>query len=409
MATKLRVLTYNVFFDPVCMEARMRAIGRIIARVRPALIGFQEVTRDSLALLKKQQWTRYYDCSVDTAPPFSEAYFVVLFSALPVLALETLPFANTGMGRELVTMQVEVAPEQSLFVGTSHLESMPQFARSRVSQLKESMQFLQDRVDRHNSSSSKKTKCLGAIFMGDTNLMRSDMKLLDPKVGAAVSDLEVERAKSARSKCRKCAESIAKDAVRVGKMVKETVPGGRQLEVRWWYHEDCFLKDATDVEKQFVQNSSVTVKDGATTTATADATTTSQTMDRSALGLPPGWRDLWLSVAGNTEENGITFDGKTNSLVTSRAFQSRLDRMFFFPGESQRDAFASASILDSIELVGKEQISDGLWPSDHYGLLASFSFGETDKSQKEQQGAEGPNPAKKAKTGATKDSAVEID
>ncbi|KAF1331565.1 Endonuclease exonuclease phosphatase family protein, partial [Globisporangium splendens] len=411
MATKLRVLTYNVFFDPVCMEVRMRAIGRIITRVRPAVIGFQEVTRDSLTLLKKQQWTRYYDCSVDTAPPFSEAYFVVLFSALPVLALETLPFANTGMGRELVTMQVEVAPGMSLFVGTSHLESMPQFARSRVSQLKESMQFLQDRVERHNRSSSKKTKCLGAIFMGDTNLMRSDMKLLDSKVGTAVSDLEVERAKSARSKCRKCAESIAKDAVRVGKMAKETVPGGRQLEVRWWYHEDCFLKDATDVEKQFVQSSSLTTKDGTTTTTTADAVTISQTMDRAALGLPPGWRDLWLSVAGNTEENGITFDGKTNSLVTSHAFQSRLDRMFFFPGESQRDAFAasSASILDSIELVGKEQISDGLWPSDHYGLLASFSFGETDKSQKKQQGIEGPNPSKKAKTGATKDSAVEID
>lgn len=50
----LRVLTYNVFFEPVCMELRMKAIGRVIEKARPAIVGFQEVTRDSLVMLKKQ-------------------------------------------------------------------------------------------------------------------------------------------------------------------------------------------------------------------------------------------------------------------------------------------------------------------------------------------------------------------
>lgn len=61
---KLRVLTYNVFFEPVCMELRMKAIGRVIERARPAIVGFQEVTRDSLAMLKKQVMYATYQ------PPF---------------------------------------------------------------------------------------------------------------------------------------------------------------------------------------------------------------------------------------------------------------------------------------------------------------------------------------------------
>ncbi|KAE8969991.1 hypothetical protein PR001_g27341, partial [Phytophthora rubi] len=67
---KLRILTFNVFFDEVARSVRMKAIGRFVERTRPAVIGFQEVTRDALALLKAQSWAKFYDCSVDTAPPF---------------------------------------------------------------------------------------------------------------------------------------------------------------------------------------------------------------------------------------------------------------------------------------------------------------------------------------------------
>lgn len=51
---QLRILTFNVFFEPVGLAPRMRAIGKMIERMRPAVIGFQEVTRESLALLKAQ-------------------------------------------------------------------------------------------------------------------------------------------------------------------------------------------------------------------------------------------------------------------------------------------------------------------------------------------------------------------
>lgn len=332
---------------------------------------------------------------MDVAPPFSEAYFVVLFSALPVLALETLPFANSGMGRELVAMQVEVAPGKSLFVGTSHLESMPQFSRARVSQLKEAMRFLEERVEQ---KSAKNKTCLGAIFMGDTNLMRADMKVLDARLGNAVADLEVEKAKSARSKCRKCGETIAKDAVRVGKLAKDTLPGGKTLEIRLWYHEECFLGMATSEEKQVLQSlEASTGTSDSTAAAPAEASSASK-IDLATLGLPAGWKDLWLSVDGNTEENGCTFDGKNNALVSSKAFQSRLDRMYFYAGPtSLREAFAasSAAVLERIEIVGKEPISDGLWPSDHFGLLASFKLDE-DNDNEEQSSSKSTQEAKTA-------------
>ncbi|RLN62492.1 hypothetical protein BBJ28_00012490 [Nothophytophthora sp. Chile5] len=376
---KLRILTFNVFFDAVGRSVRMKAIGRMVEHMRPAVIGFQELTREALALLKAQ-----------------ETYFVALFSALPVLSLETHPFANTGMGRELVVMEVEAAPGKTLFVGTSHLESLPQFAAPRVSQLRESLTLLRDRV---NNSACKGKKrqldvsskmCLGAVFMGDTNLMRSDMKLLDPRL-AAFTDVDVEQAKSGRSKCRTCGEAIAKGAIRVGKMAKDRVPGGKILEIRVWFHDTCFLGAATttDDEKRLVQkkvrefggeeHSDGDEKDGEdqgmdlVPKARCDAT----------MGLPGGWKDLWLSVPGNTEENGYTFDGTRNTLVTSRAFRSRLDRMYFYRGSGSSSGEASAPTtckLDSILIVGQEKIAEGLWPSDHYGLLSTFTIDTNDES-----------------------------
>lgn len=116
---------------------------------------------------------------------------------------------------------------------------------------------------------------------------------------------------------------------------------------------------------------------------------------QATVGLPGGWTDLWLSVEGNTEENGVTFDGKRNALVTSRAFQSRLDRMYFYPGTAElRDKFNSASstVLENIQIVGKQPIADGLWPSDHYGLLAAFNFGIDDSKPDSTSGRSADQP-----------------
>ncbi|CAH0493418.1 unnamed protein product [Peronospora farinosa] len=357
---KLRILTFNLFFDEVARFVRMKAVGRLVETTRPAVIGFQEVTRATLTMLKAQNWAKFYDCSVDTAPPFQETYFVVLFSALPVKSLETHPFANTSMGRELVFMHIEPIPGKTLIVGTSHLESLPKFAGPRVSQLKESLTLLRDRVNNGENddavtignkrpiNENNTSVCMGAVFMGDTNLIRADMKLLDRRL-AEIADLDVEFSKTGRAKCRTCGDPIDKGVVRVGKMMKEKVAGGKKkLLVR--RKKKQLLGEEPDKD------------DG-------------KELDMATVGLPNGWKDLWLSVPGNTEENGYTFDGTRNTLVTSRSFRSRLDRMYFYSAPTEE---AVKCVFDEIVIVGQEKIADGLWLSDHFGLLSTFVIREED-------------------------------
>ncbi|KAJ0401476.1 hypothetical protein P43SY_000081 [Pythium insidiosum] len=411
----LRVLSFNIWFEPVAMPLRMKAIGRIIERHRPAVIGFQEVTRESLALLKQQPWSRYYDCSVDTMLPFSEAYFVVLFSALPVKALEAMPFENTGMGRELVTMEVEVAPRQTLVVATAHLESLPNFARTRVAQLQHSLRVLAERVDRQPAR-----RCLGAVFMGDTNLLRTDMKLLDPSTAAA-SELSIETAKSGRSRCRRCSEAIAKGAVRVGKTGKDTLPGGKVLEVTLWHHARCFLEDSrtTENEKQTLRASAVyqqhdqhaeKTHEGQEDGTQPDATPTT---DPATRGLPPKWRDLWLSVDGHTEENGYTYDGVRNRMIRNRAYRSRFDRMFYYPSAHVAAGWRGVQdVLTRVELVGTEPITDGVWPSDHFGVLSSFewdAFVDGDATDDDRAERSTASATTAGATTGSKDAPIEID
>ncbi|POM74140.1 Hypothetical protein PHPALM_8942 [Phytophthora palmivora] len=94
------------------------------------------------------------------------------------------------------------------------------------------------------------------------------------------------------------------------------------------------------------------------------------------MGLPGGWKDLWLSVPGNTDENGYTFDGTCNSLVTNRSFRSRLDRMYLYTTPSEK---ATAFVFDQIAIVGQQKIAEGLWPSDHFGLLSTFTLDDDNK------------------------------
>jgi hypothetical protein len=90
----------------------------------------------------------------------------------------------------------------------------------------------------------------------------------------------------------------------------------------------------------------------------------------------------------------LTYDGKSNGMIKNRAFQSRLDRMYFYPGTSSlREKFSadSSSVLQSIQIVGKQKISDGLWPSDHFGLLSVFNFDDVDDSKSPGSKRSGPS------------------
>jgi endonuclease/exonuclease/phosphatase family metal-dependent hydrolase len=407
----VRVLTFNIYFDPIGMSSRMKAIGQLIERLRPAVIGFQEVTNTSFEMLQQQKWTKYYDCSLEQIRPFSEAYFVVLYSALPVLSIENFPFQTSGMGRELLWMKIEIEKQKTLTIGTSHLESLPRFGKERIKQMKKSFELLERSIENDPYS-------IGAIFMGDMNFFRTDFKYLLTATENEDDDnnhhhiktdsfsshnIQVELAKSNRSKCRTCNQTIAKDTLRMGKIETKRLPNGKTVEVTQWQHQDCFYKtnennpslEKPELFKGF-GNLMEEIQADLKTRCCSQETTAKKTIDLATYGLPNSWIDLWLSIPGNTEENGYTYDGKKNGLVSNHSYQNRFDRMYFYPGQAfqskknptlstrtiQLKTGETKHFLKKIEMIGQEPIqtlqvekkNPYLWPSDHFGLLATFDF-----------------------------------
>ena len=87
------------------------------------------------------------------------------------------------------------------------------------------------------------------------------------------------------------------------------------------------------------------------------------------LTLRGGWMDAWLSIPGNTESNGYTYNPEKNALIKEDPFgPGRPDRIFF-----KSDHFK----LDSMELVGVEPYQQArggsVTISKHYGLFMQLS------------------------------------
>ena len=90
--------------------------------------------------------------------------------------------------------------------------------------------------------------------------------------------------------------------------------------------------------------------------------------------LPEPWHDAWLSVPGNTHENGYTWDIRKNSMnkrKTSR--DGRFDRVLCKLADLN---------VESMKIVGKEPLAPGVYPSDHLGLFTVLVSHEADKSLK---------------------------
>ena len=85
------------------------------------------------------------------------------------------------------------------------------------------------------------------------------------------------------------------------------------------------------------------------------------------LRLNSPWKDAWLELPGNTEDNGHTFDPANNSLIKEKSLPSfRPDRIIYNTRRYK---------LDSMEVVGTElDPSLGLHISNHYGLMATFTL-----------------------------------
>ncbi|KAL7088655.1 hypothetical protein ACP275_13G141200 [Erythranthe tilingii] len=159
-----KVLSYNVWFrEDLEMHKRMKALGDLIELHSPDVICFQEVTPSFYEIFRKSNWWKGYCCSISDGRAFPAAYFCMQLCKLAVKSYSSKPFHNSIMARELCIAEVELQPNTTLVVATSHLESPcpspptwdQMFSKERVFQANEAVKFLD--------------KNQNVIFCGDMN------------------------------------------------------------------------------------------------------------------------------------------------------------------------------------------------------------------------------------------------
>lgn len=151
---QLRVLTWNVWFQPVKMRERIEAIGKIIKENDPHIIFLQEVTPEIMEVTFKSEWFRKsgYKCAQNILGLLQLPYFVLVISKLqfrkPGL---THDFINSGMGRSL---RIEYLKYKDIPItaASTHLESPvgpwiqggreDMFSPQRKAQMRQSFQVI---------------------------------------------------------------------------------------------------------------------------------------------------------------------------------------------------------------------------------------------------------------------------
>ncbi|XP_078355653.1 uncharacterized protein LOC144640358 [Oculina patagonica] len=90
--------------------------------------------------------------------------------------------------------------------------------------------------------------------------------------------------------------------------------------------------------------------------------------------LPAPWIDAWLSIPGNTDNNGYTWDrSKTpfasvlRRTVNATSYQARLDRVLCKLSDFK---------VKDMRIVGDKVTKSGILPSDHFGLFTVIELAE---------------------------------
>jgi len=104
--------------------------------------------------------------------------------------------------------------------------------------------------------------------------------------------------------------------------------------------------------------------------------------------LPPSWIDAWLSLPGNTDSNGYTWDRSQNpfsrmgSSTNATSYKARLDRVLCKLSDFK---------VKEMRIVGNKLTKSNILPSDHFGLFtvielsAKTVYKHVKKSQTEKE------------------------
>ncbi len=135
-ATELRVCQLNVWFDEAFFAQRAAAQLRAMEEMQCDVMCLQEVTQPYLELVMRDPWVQR---TFWLSHMLIESYGVMVLSRTPAARLSELPLPSV-MGRSLVVAHL---PAPLPAVATVHLESMGEYALTRVRQIAAVMDCLE--------------------------------------------------------------------------------------------------------------------------------------------------------------------------------------------------------------------------------------------------------------------------
>ena len=161
---KIRLLTWNLWFDDRLQIERLLAVLSYIEPLQPDIIAFQELTTISTAFFDDRNITfsREYK-KVRAEIPLWQWYWEGLYTRLRIGELSArVPFKESDMGRGLTILHLS---ELDMVIGCTHLESENEHSLRR--------QQFSKAIDYLDSAPAK-----NKILLGDTNI-RDGEKLND--------------------------------------------------------------------------------------------------------------------------------------------------------------------------------------------------------------------------------------
>ncbi|MET0340893.1 MAG: endonuclease/exonuclease/phosphatase family protein [Polyangiales bacterium] len=167
---RLRVATFNVWFDAYENELRRQAVFAILARELPDVIALEEVTQPFLDALLAEPWVRASYRVSRTLLDAGVRYDVVMLSRLPVVRFRAHTLTS-DMGRKLHAVELHTTTGTVTVAGI-HLESMQQMTPTRLAQIDECIPVL--------------CQAPTAIWLGDFNAAPSSQE--DRRIRATFRD-----------------------------------------------------------------------------------------------------------------------------------------------------------------------------------------------------------------------------
>lgn len=138
---RLRVITWNVWFNEWQRDLRQRALWSELEALDPDVICLQEVVSSHL---DGPEIHELRDRGFWVSNRRIWGYDVIVVSRLPVLDSERVPLPSV-MGRELLVVHLDTNP--ALTVATVHLESTNEMTDFRCQQLAEIHKWLENQAD----------------------------------------------------------------------------------------------------------------------------------------------------------------------------------------------------------------------------------------------------------------------